>query len=401
MAASPNWTGPETTSPRSRSNRAPAPPVAGRIERMPLPFGPPGTERSLLVRRYGQPGARPKAYIQAGLHADEIPGLLVAQRLAALLEDVTVLGEVLLVPVANPIGLDQRVLGAAVGRYALDHGSNFNRGFTALEEPVARRVTGRLGADAPANVRLIREAMAETLRATAPADALAGWRQALLTLAVDADIVLDLHCDQDSVLHLYTGASLWPAAADLAGWLGCRTVLLADQSGGDPFDEACSAPWWRLAERFGPTLPVPPACLAATIELRGQRDVDPALADTDARALFQFLAGRGVVAGAPGPAPAPVCAATPLAGVERIKAPSPGIVCHLVALGDTVAPGQPVALLIDPTADPRAEGTLLVSRTAGVVWARALSRFARAGDIIASIAGPTALPDHSSTLLTP
>ena len=210
MAASPNWTGPETTSPRSRSNRAPAPPVAGRIERMPLPFGPPGTERSLLVRRYGQPGARPKAYIQAGLHADEIPGLLVAQRLAALLEDVTVLGEVLLVPVANPIGLDQRVLGAAVGRYALDHGSNFNRGFTALEEPVARRVTGRLGADATANVRLIREAMSETLRATAPADALAGWRQALLTLAVDADIVLDLHCDQDSVLHLYTGASLWP-----------------------------------------------------------------------------------------------------------------------------------------------------------------------------------------------
>ncbi len=37
----------------------------------------PGTARSLTVHRFGAPGARPKAYLQAGVHADEIPGLLV------------------------------------------------------------------------------------------------------------------------------------------------------------------------------------------------------------------------------------------------------------------------------------------------------------------------------------
>ena len=55
-------------------------------ERIPLPSPAPGTERSLLVHHYGRPGARPKVYVQAALHANEIPGLLVAQHLLLELE---------------------------------------------------------------------------------------------------------------------------------------------------------------------------------------------------------------------------------------------------------------------------------------------------------------------------
>ena len=36
-----------------------------------------GTERTLTAWRYGRAGARPKAYLQAAIHADEIPGMLV------------------------------------------------------------------------------------------------------------------------------------------------------------------------------------------------------------------------------------------------------------------------------------------------------------------------------------
>jgi hypothetical protein len=32
-----------------------------------------GTERSLVVHRLGKPGAKPKSYIQAGLHGSLIP----------------------------------------------------------------------------------------------------------------------------------------------------------------------------------------------------------------------------------------------------------------------------------------------------------------------------------------
>ena len=45
-----------------------------------LPPVAPGTRREIEVLRFGTPGARPKAYLQAGLHADELPGMLVLQR---------------------------------------------------------------------------------------------------------------------------------------------------------------------------------------------------------------------------------------------------------------------------------------------------------------------------------
>ena len=68
----------------------------------------PGTSHQLLSLHYGQPGAGPKVMIQASLHADEVPGMLVAhhlrQRLDALQAQGRVRGEVVLVPAANPVG---------------------------------------------------------------------------------------------------------------------------------------------------------------------------------------------------------------------------------------------------------------------------------------------------------
>ena len=46
-----------------------------------LPWGCPGTERTLSVFRFGA-GAR-KAYIQASLHADELPGMRECHRQGA------------------------------------------------------------------------------------------------------------------------------------------------------------------------------------------------------------------------------------------------------------------------------------------------------------------------------
>ena len=61
----------------------------------------PGLQARLRVLRFGTPGAGPKAYIQAALHADETPALLVAQhlreRLLALEAAGRLRGEVVLV----------------------------------------------------------------------------------------------------------------------------------------------------------------------------------------------------------------------------------------------------------------------------------------------------------------
>lgn len=367
------------------------------VQEIALPADRTGTRRALTVHRFGTPGARPKAYVQGGLHADEIPGMLTANHLIHMLASADVAGEVVVVPLCNPIGLAQSVAGSAIGRYALPSGENFNRGFAILADGAADRLRGRIGADAQANIAAVRAALAATHAAQSPATELAALRHALLGLALDADIVLDLHCDMEAVVHLYTGDALWPDAADLAAEIGAQAVLLASDSGGNPFDEACSAPWWRLAERFAADGPIPPACLAATVELRGKADVSKQLASADADALFRFLARRGVVRAPVADPPAPLCEATPLAALERITAPVPGIILFHAMPGTQLHAGDPVADIVDPT-DPASRHRLTTS-TDGLLMARSNLRFAGVGDLIASVAGTVPLARSERGLL--
>ena len=114
----------------------------------PLLNGAPGTRREVVSFHYGPASSGRKVYIQASLHADELPGMLVAhhlrQKLLALEAQGALLGEVVLVPVANPIGLAQTLLRAAHGRFDLATGENFNRHYAPLLAPVLQRVEGRI-----------------------------------------------------------------------------------------------------------------------------------------------------------------------------------------------------------------------------------------------------------------
>jgi predicted deacylase len=102
-------------------------------------------------------------------------------------------------------------------------------------------------------------------------------RHHLLSLACDADVVLDLHCDDRAILHLYADPAWQAEAGVVAAFLGIETVLLSQESGGYSFDEACGLPWHRLAARFPQWQHGQPGCMAVTVELRGQQDVNHAL----------------------------------------------------------------------------------------------------------------------------
>jgi uncharacterized protein len=264
-----------------------------------LPVTTPGTSRSLKVRRYGRPGARPKTYVQAGIHADELPANLVAHHLAGLLGEAdragAVLGEIVLVPLANPIGLSNILFNDHLGRHHAPSGQNFNRGWPNVAEAVAEAVRGRLGDDGEANAALVRRAIAEELDNVATGNEAETLRLGLMKLAADADVVLDLHTDSEAELHLYVDPAHWPGAADLAGLLGASVVMTCRGSGNDPFEETVSRPWW-LAGEGAPEAPLE-LPLAAVVELRGEGDVSDELAGRDADALLRFLVQRGVVAG--------------------------------------------------------------------------------------------------------
>ena len=220
-----------------------------------------GSQKTLSSFHFGTPGARPKVYIQASLHAEELPGMLAAYHLRRLLEQAEaqgqIQGEIILVPLANPIGQAQRVDHKPMGRFDLNTSENFNRHFPDLCAAVLPLIEGKLGSDAAANVATIRQAMATHLDAWQPATELASQRKRLVSMAFDADVVLDLHCDLEAVMHLYAEAPCWPVLEPLARLLGAQAVLLAKNSGGLSFDESMSGPWWQLAEKLPFPIPRP------------------------------------------------------------------------------------------------------------------------------------------------
>ncbi|WP_457390124.1 succinylglutamate desuccinylase/aspartoacylase family protein [Roseateles sp. P5_E1] len=361
------------------------------IQRHPLLSPAPGTQRELVSLHYGQPGGQ-KTYIQASLHGDELPGMLVAHHLRLQLDALEaagqISGEIVLVPMANPIGLSQFMLHAHLGRFELTTGENFNRHYPDQIDAVAQAVATQLGSDAAANVALLRRALKAAVLASPVDTELQSQRRKLLSLSCDADIVLDLHCDAQALMHLYTETPCWPDCDPLARFLRSRLTLLAQDSGDNPFDEACSQVWWKWDKHFGGKFPIPQACLSVTVELRGAADVTHELAAADAKNIVDFLRWRGLIAGDKPEVPEAIGDARPLAGSMPIKSPVAGVLTFVKEVGVEVTAGEVLAHVIDPIT---AEVTELKSPVDGLFFARDFLRFANAGMRVAKVAGREAL----------
>lgn len=365
--------------------------MARKTETIALQAPAPGTRQELVVHRYGTPGTGPKAYLQASIHADEIPAMMALHHLIPRLDAADaageITGEIVLVPYANPIGLAQWLNGHHQGRYDLPGGGNFNRNWPDFYTPIAEALGERLTDDAAQNVAAIRAALGEAIDNMAPQTPLTHLRKTLAGLAHDADLVFDLHCDDDSLMHLFLIPAHWPDGRDLNAELGCRAVLVADDSGGGSFDECFSVPWTRLAERY-PDHPIPAACLAMTVEFRGRADVSDRYGERDSKALFRLLQRRGLVAGDPGPLPEPHCDATRFDACDVVKTPAAGILAYQVELGETVTQGQVIAELVDPAAqDPAKSRQAITTRANGLVLSRRMNKLVRPGDAIAKVVG--------------
>ena len=369
-----------------------------------LPSSSIGTGKKIVRISFGPKESGKKIYIQAGLHADEPPGYLVAGRLLELLEKADnsgdILGKIIVVPAANPVGLSQWNNDTVQGRFDCFDNINFNRQYPDLTEEIAEKISGRLGTEPLENITLIRECTAQILAAMEPEGETEYLKHLLLSLSHDADIVLDLHCDHQALVHIYMGTSLWPEGKDLSAQIRAGATLLASDSGGTPFDEANSKLWWELAEKF-PNYPIPPACLAATVELRGSTDTDRKETEQDAQNLYYFLQRRGYIAGPAPEMPELLADATPLEGVDYVTSTSAGILTFLKSVGDFIRKGEPVAELVHPMNKPGSgEKTVLSGKTDGILFARCLDRFARPGKVVAKIAGKKALIGKGPNLLT-
>ncbi len=366
------------------------------IERVSLGAMSPGTERFLTVHRYGIKGARPKVYVQASLHSDEIPGMLAAHHLLRLLDTAEkkgeIKGEIVVVPVANPIGLGQIVNGSHSGRYELRGGGNFNRQWPDLFDGLVDAVRSKLGPDEATNVATVRATVGAKINQMTPDTELSCLKVELARLAHDCDMVLDLHCDDEALMHVYMQPMHWQEFGDLAAELGARASLLCVDSKAQSFDETYSLVWSKLRDAVGATFPIPNACFATTVEFRGQADVFDEFAAEDAAGLFRFLQRHGAIAGNPGAAPALQCEGTDLEATDIVRAPKAGIIAYKVALGADVKQGDVIAEIVDPMADdPQKARHPVRAVNDGLVLSRCLRKLVSPGDGIAMIVGKTKL----------
>ena len=355
----------------------------------------PGTNYQLTALHFGPDNGK-KVYLQASLHGDELPGSLVAyylhQLLLSLEQEGRLEARIVLVPFCNPIGLGQMLNYQPIGRFHFASAQNFNRltpDFNLSQKLIALiEREGIAWSDTAAdNTALLRRYLKRVIDEIEVFSETDSMHKTLLSWAYDADIVLDLHCDNHAVLHMYGCPESWHRLEPLARYLGSQCQLLSEDSGSNSFDEVLYSIWPRLRAHF-PTVPLELACIGSTVEFRGEYQLSHELAAQDAEALIQYLNQQGYLQlpeerhqALPALAREP----HPLGGLCYIDAPTSGIAVYLVQPGDWVEAGQAIVDIVDPISLAK---TTVRSPAAGVVFAHSGQRLARPERKLMSISSP-------------
>lgn len=319
----------------------------------------PGNAIELRVLRFaGKDSDAPTAYLQSSLHGGELPGQAALHFLVPMLrkaaEEGRILGNITVVPQANPIGSNQWQAHQHLGRFEFFSAVNFNRAFPLLSDFDTSELPDP---DAPV-------ALAQRLKAT------------LLKLALENDIVLDLHCDDESESYVYIAKEFVEDMKDLAVALGSTAILAWDTTADAAFEEACAHPVLQLPadQRNMKRRAV------TTVEFRGLSDVYADMGKGDAEGLYRFLVHRGVIVDESVKLDLDYKGLiTPLENVEMLRAPEGGMVLYHVAPGDVVEAGVKLVTVVTKPGEPDGDITLTAPQ-AGRILTRRTLRYVRRGD---------------------
>jgi len=313
-----------------------------------------GHELTIPIFRFGGRGRGPKVYVQASIHGAELQGNAVIYQLIRMLQqDYEALGEITLIPMANPMGMNQKFGDYTYGRFDPMTGENWNRAYwnitcrTEAErtDPSQVAIDRFLGDHPRGDADRFREALRAAIRHRIATSA--GKRDhrcdlALLhqSLAIEADIVLDLHTAAHATRYLYVPEY----AADEAPLLDIPFHLLVPNIPSGALDEAICVPWRLLHEALddGRRPPV----TAFTVELGGKERIDLEEAEQDARGLINYLLAKGAVAGPPIARRTEQFYRCAIADYHPIHAPRGGLIDFAVEPGVRFAKGQALGTML-------------------------------------------------------
>ncbi|GIU52212.1 succinylglutamate desuccinylase [Shewanella sp. KT0246] len=288
-------------------------------------------------------------YIQANVHGAEVQGNAVIHQLMTMLEGYTVLGDIHCVPLANPLGINQKSGEFTLGRFDPITGVNWNREYYEHAAIVAD-IPSWFEANKQLNDVELFSAFRQLLLSSCQIRLNNGWgistghrlAVTLQSMAHDADIVLDLHTGPKSAKHLYCPEYDMGSAA----LFSIPFSLIIPNEFGGAMDEAAFYPWWKLQQHCaaqGREFAVPVA--AFTLELASQERIDMADAKEDALGILAYLSHRGVIKEQIKPAEMPRWGCY-LANYKKFHAPKAGLVEYCAEVGKPLAAGEPLVNLL-------------------------------------------------------
>lgn len=290
--------------------------------------------------------AAPSVFVQANVHGAEVQGNAVIFQLMKQLETMDVRGEVTLLPLANPLGINQKSGEFTLGRFDPITGVNWNREYLEHSIDIPAFYQQYCHLDDEQLKLQFRSALLASCEAhlASPWGVTTGKRLAvtLQTLAHQADIVIDLHTGPKSCKHLYCPEY----DRDAAKFFSIPYSLIIPNDFGGAMDEATFCPWWALVEygaEQGRAMSVPVS--AFTLELASQERIDLQDALIDAEGILAYLSYRGVIAEEVAPADLPRFGCL-LKDYKKYHAPKGGLVEYLAQPGRPLAAGEPLASIL-------------------------------------------------------
>lgn len=292
----------------------------------------------------GRPG--PHVHIQASVHGSELQGSLVIQQLKENLKLIK--GKVTLIPLANPLGTNNKISTFTQGRYHPGTMSNWNRLYVNVCEHLDIPSWVQENKTSDQLVAKFKETLKETFRQNFEQDQAYGIDSEkilvyhLQSLAASADIVLDLHTGPCATHYLYVPEHLQEAAQDLK--LPFHLLIPPEFAGA--MDEACFIPWFHFNNACKELGLSHHPFEAYTVELGNEEVVCSEQAKSDFAMIMHFLSKRGLVEHHDFSGPV---FQQKLESFKTYYAQSGGLIEYLQSPGDKVQKGDDLYKIHSPT----------------------------------------------------
>lgn len=355
-----------------------------------------GDTVSLQTYRFAGTNSGKVVYLQSNLHGAELAGNAVIYRLVnylTALDPKYLRGEIRLVPVCNPIGVNTRAHHFASGRFNPYDGQDWNRIFWDYEQVhhgARSHAESHIGSSVSDIQQAYRQAILESfqteleaLRSPIGVPLHQRYRTRLQQQALDADIVIDLHTAANrGMVYAY----YFRGRETSVPYFDIDFAVMLDRFDGNAFDEAFINPWLALeaalAEK-GRSLTFD--IEAWTLELGSSMTLNPTARDRGVNGILNYLRYQKVLLDQ---MPA-FCKSVPLSRTSQLIkyfATTGGFVETQAALGTWVKPGDFLyrLLRLDKINQTFTEETI-TAQQAGLVYDVAYNQAVNEGEYILAV----------------